>query len=43
MVGLLGMSDETAGYWREWIRRLATLAVYGYFAADAAASARTIT
>ena len=35
-VGLLGMSDETAGYWLEWVRRLVSLAVYGYCAADAA-------
>src|SRR5438874_9473737 len=30
---LLEVSDETAGYWHEWIRRLVILAVYGYFAA----------
>jgi len=35
-VGLLRMRDETAGYWLEWIRRLLSLAVYGYCAADAA-------
>ena len=35
-VGLLRISDETASYWLEWIRRLVRLATYGYFAADAA-------
>jgi small-conductance mechanosensitive channel len=35
-VDLLGIGDETAGYWREWTRRLVILAVYGYFAAGAA-------
>lgn len=35
-VGLLGIGDETAGYWLEWVRRLVRLAVYGYCAADAA-------
>ena len=36
MVGLLRISDETAGYWLEWFRRLARLAIYGYFIAGAA-------
>jgi small-conductance mechanosensitive channel len=35
-VDLLGINDETAGYWREWSRRLVILTVYGYFAAGAA-------
>lgn len=33
---LLAMSDETAGYWYVWLRRLVSLVVYGYFAAEAA-------
>src|SRR5262249_51740087 len=35
-VGLLGIGDETAGYWLEWLRRLVRLSVYSYFAANAA-------
>jgi small conductance mechanosensitive channel len=33
---LLPFSDETAEYAYIWVRRLATLAIYGYFAAQAA-------
>ena len=28
----IAMADETAGYWYVWLRRLASIVVYGYFA-----------
>ncbi|HUC60733.1 MAG TPA: mechanosensitive ion channel domain-containing protein [Alphaproteobacteria bacterium] len=33
---LIPMEDETAGYWYVWLRRLASLVVYGYFAIEIA-------
>jgi len=33
---LIALSEETASYWLVWLRRLASLAIYGYFAAEAA-------
>src|SRR5262249_53982329 len=33
---LVVMREETAHYWLVWLRRLAGLVVYGYFAAEAA-------
>ncbi|MGH7126602.1 MAG: mechanosensitive ion channel domain-containing protein, partial [Stellaceae bacterium] len=35
-LALFRIGAETAGYWLEWFRRLVRLAVYGYFAAEAA-------
>src|SRR6266403_334487 len=32
----LGIRPETGGYWFVWLRRLVSLAVYGYALADAA-------
>ena len=33
---LVALNEETASYWLVWLRRLASLAIYGYFAAEAA-------
>lgn len=33
---LFSMTDETAGYWLVWLRRLVSFSVYSYFAAEAA-------
>ncbi len=33
---LFAMSEETASYWLVWLRRLASLSIYGYFATEAA-------
>jgi len=33
---LFAMSEETASYWLVWLRRLAGLSIYGYFATEAA-------